>query len=302
MLDRESIFADPEIIKALQTQFIPVAIDQAYQRRQKDTEGDFYRKIAKDGPRNDFQSGTTQGLYVADPTGKFLGYTNHRSPERTKKLIAAALKQYQPDTTKVIQRKKVDKRYSPKLEEGGLVVRVQAKILGGYEPTDDKWLQIFQSALSRDNLWISASEANQIAKGSIPKSVQNRIAKFHLVDNTRGEPPMWRDEEIKSAKMEILKNVKNETLNVRGAFQLETSNGKRGYHCDVAGKIKTKDGKVTQFDLVAKGDFWGEGRYTKRAPKGKFPLAISFRLADGSDVADPIPPQGSRGWIQGYLR
>jgi len=50
----------------LQTRFVPVAIDQAYQRRQKDTEGDFYRKIAGQGPRNNFQ-GTTQGFYIAKP-------------------------------------------------------------------------------------------------------------------------------------------------------------------------------------------------------------------------------------------
>jgi hypothetical protein len=25
-------------------------------------------------------------------------------------------------------------------------------------------------------------------------------------------------------------------------------------------------------------------------------------LADGTDAADQIPPQGSRGWVQGYIR
>jgi len=48
--------------------------------------------------------------------------------------------------------------------------------------------------------------------------------------------------------------------------------------------------------------FWGEGRYTRRAPEGRFPFAVSFTLADGSDIADAIPPQGSRGWVGGYLR
>jgi hypothetical protein len=56
VLDRESTFADSEIVRLLQTRFVPVAIDQAYQRRQQDTEGEFYRKIAAQSPRNDFQS------------------------------------------------------------------------------------------------------------------------------------------------------------------------------------------------------------------------------------------------------
>jgi hypothetical protein len=54
--------------------------------------------------------------------------------------------------------------------------------------------------------------------------------------------------------------------------------------------------------MVALGDFWGEGRYTRRAPSGKFPLAISFTLADGTDIADPLPPQAARGWLRGYIR
>ena len=77
MLDRESTFKDAEIVSLLKSRFIPVAIDQAYQRRQKDTEGDFYRKIAGQGPRNNFKS-TTQGLYLATASGKLLGYNNNR--------------------------------------------------------------------------------------------------------------------------------------------------------------------------------------------------------------------------------
>ena len=68
------------------------------------------------------------------------------------------------------------------------------------------------------------------------------------------------------------------------------------------GDLKEVLGKVIRLDVVALGQFWGQGPYTGGAPKGKFPLAISFTLADGKDVADRIPPQGSRGWLRGYLR
>ena len=57
-----------------------VAIDQWYHRRQKDVEGDFYRKIAGQSPQNNFNA-TTQGLFLATPDGKLLGFTNHRSPD-----------------------------------------------------------------------------------------------------------------------------------------------------------------------------------------------------------------------------
>ena len=69
MLDRESTFKNPEVVKLLKENFVPIAIDQAYQRRQKDNEGSFYQKIANQGPRK-VGKGTTQGLYIADASGK----------------------------------------------------------------------------------------------------------------------------------------------------------------------------------------------------------------------------------------
>ena len=85
-------------------------------------------------------------------------------------------------------------------------------------------------------------------------------------------------------------------------IELRTAKGDRGYEAELLGRIETKGGKVTRLDVVAKGEFWGEGTYTRRAPKGRFPLAIAFTLADGKDAADTIPPQGSRGWVRGYIR
>lgn len=297
MLDRESTFADPEIIKLLTTKFVPVAIDQAYQRRQKDTEGDFYRKIAGKSPRGDGSNGgTTQGLYVSTPEGVYLGYSNHRDPERIKRLLMDCLGKYRPAKSESIKATKIDARYNPKLPTDGLVVRVQSKVLSGYAPTENRWQKIFQTSISRDNLWISKSEHEAIAQGTIPDSVQRRIARFHLVDNTRGEPPMWQDKEIRKLKMEIQGD------RITGSALLHTDNNSRGYDVDIVGTVKVNDGKVVRLDMVARGDFWGEGPYTRNAPKGKFPLAVTFRLADGSDVADGIPPQGSRGWLTGYLQ
>lgn len=280
----------------LQTQFVPVAIDQAYQRRQKDTEGDFYRKIAGKSPRGDGSNGgTTQGLYVAAPDGTYLGFSNHRDPERITRMLNESLARFQPKATRSIRAEKVDARFNPTPPPGGMIVRVQAKVLSGYEPTDNHWRKIFQSAVSRDNLWITAEESAAIAQGKIPEIVQRRIAKYHLVDNTRGEPPMWRKSEIKNIELKIENGV------ITGSARMETRDQSRGFEVNFFGKMDVKDQKVTRFELVAKGLFWGEGRYTRNAPKGKFPLLVVFRLADGSDVADAIPPQGSRGWVRGYL-
>ena len=59
--------------------------------------------------------------------------------------------------------------------------------------------------------------------------------------------------------------------------QYETRRGDRGYQADIAGVIEVKEGSVSRLDLVAKGEFWGEGTFTPNAPKGKFPLAVACR-------------------------
>jgi len=299
VLDRESTFADPQIVQLLKTRFVPVAIDQAYQRRQKDTEGDFYRKIAGQGPRNNFQ-GTTQGFYIATPEGDLLLYNNNRDPAKVRRLMRQNLAAFESrqanSAVAVLKRTKIDPRYNVQLPEGGLVLRVRAKILDGFDPTTDRWKRIFQNALSRDNLWISKAEHQALVHGTVPRSLQERIAQFHLVDNTRGEPPMWKSQEIRKVEF----NLRNGELT--GSAHLETGRGDRGYQAELMGFIETKDDKVVRLDLVALGEFWGEGTYTQGAPAGKFPLAVSFTLADGSDTADAIPPQGSRGWLRGYLR
>ena len=295
MLDRESTFANPAIVKLLQTRFIPVAIDQAYQRRQKDNEGKFYQKIANQGPRK-IGRGTTQGLYTADASGRLLAFTNNRSATRVLGMMNGALNKYRPVKVAALHKGTPDARYNPKLPNGGLVVRVTSKVLSGYEEPENEYRKIFQQSLGRDNLWISASEHAALTKGQLPQSLLQRLARFHLVDNTRGEPPMWHENEIQKLEGTLRSGQ------LRATVQLKTAKGDRGYEAELLGRIETKAGKVTRLDVVAKGEFWGEGTYTRNAPKGRYPLAIAFTLADGKDAADTIPPQGSRGWLPGYMR
>ena len=216
MLDRESTFANPQIVKLLQTRFVPVAIDQAYQRRQKDNEGRFYQKIANQGPRK-VGRGTTQGLYAADANGGLIGFTNNRGADRVMRMLNGALTKHRPAKVASIAKGTPDARYNPQPPKGGLIVRVTSKVLGGYEKTDNEWRRIFQTSLGRDNLWIRADEHAALAKGQLPKSLLARLARFHLVDNTRGEPPMWRETEIKKLEGTIKAGQLRATVQLQSA-------------------------------------------------------------------------------------
>lgn len=169
----------------------------------------------------------------------------------------------------IIAKGALDARFNPQLPKGELVVRVTSKVLGGYEKTDNEWRRIFQSSLGRDNLWIRADEHAALAKGQLPKSLLKRIARFHLIDNTRGEPPMWKGNEIKKLKGTL--QGKNGNSQLRATVHLQSADNKRAFEAELFGHIETRNGKVTRLDLVAKGNFRGEGRYTRNAPKGTVP-------------------------------
>jgi hypothetical protein len=299
VIDRASTFSNPGIIQRLTNDFIPVAIDQAYQRRQKDNEGVFYRKIVAQSPRKHFEKKqtTTQGLYAASPDGTMLGYNNNRTADRVGAMLDQALKKFNPPENLVATPKgQADLRYNPPPPKGGLIVRVHGKVLGGYEKPENEAQRLMQKAISQDNLWITKEEHQALVKGQFPRRLQQRIARFHLIDNTRGEPPMWHNDQVRSLNI-VYKNGK-----VTGTVALSTPDRKRGYTAQLLGHIEKKDGEITRFDLVAKGLYRGQGTYTRGGPKGTFPFAVSFRLVDGTSPTDAIPPQGSRGWMKGYIK
>ncbi len=295
-------FSDPKIVYLLQNDFVPVAIDQWYERQQRDAEGDFFRKIAKQGPRGDINQ-TAQGRYICTPGGELLGFNNNRGPERVRKLMvkALAIRDRQAIANAApISAGTSDPKFDFRLPPGGLVVRVNSKVLGGHAPTEE-WTRVFHDAVGRDNLWLTKKEQTELANvirdgGEIPRAIANRIARFHLVDNTRGEPPRWTAGEIKVLELKV-----NSRGEIHGRVELQTANQDRGFEAEILGRAKADGDKVVQFDMVAKGEFWGRGQWTGFEPKGKFPLAIAFRIADGKDSSDQIGPHAMKGSADAYF-
>lgn len=271
---------------------MPVAVDQHIHRVRKDAEGELFARVLKQAGRG--LDGRSQGVYLFAPDGKLLAFANTADAAHVKRLLQTALKKFDPDAplpaftdagTKVLAEAPKD----------GLIVDVTAKMLGGYEK-DDKQGQRYLQSVGRDHLWLRDDEAKALASGKLPDSAVRRLVRYHLIDNTRGEPPMWRDDEVKKLDL-TLRDGK-----VTGTVRLETKSGDRGYDAEMLGHVEVKDGKVTRFDLLVRGQFWGEGTFTRGAPKGKFPLAVAFTLADPKLGISRVPPQAARGNVQSYLR
>jgi len=178
-------------------------------------------------------------------------------------------------------------------------LRVHSKIIDGYDAPKNVRETAFQNSIGEDVFWVQADEKTALIKAAksdreIPTAIAQRIARFHLIDNTRGEPPRWTFEEIQSLTLNVKDGI------ITGSVKLATSDGARGYEADLYGHIEFSDGEVTRFDMVSEGKFWGEGQYTSWAPKGKFPLAITFQLADASKMENQAIPHGAKGWLAGY--
>jgi hypothetical protein len=279
----------------LKDDFVPVAIDQWYERRQEDAAGKFYQEIAGQGPRNDFGL-TTQGFYIAAPDGRLVSYWNNRGPDAAREKMRAALAHYDTAAVTDVAVESPVLSDKPAMPAGALVVRVNSRVLGGYPAVRSERHRLMQDSIGRDNMWITADEQRRLVLGEFPATLARKIARFHLIDNTRGEPPMWEANELRSLKIQLQGDQ-----SITGTVHLETIDGRRGFRGTIEGAMTKNGNRITGFDLVARGDYWGEGPWTQFAPEGKFPFAVAMQLADGTQVADQVLPQAIKGWREGYL-
>jgi len=290
---RATAFNDAKVVELLKKEFVCVGIAHNGAGRRKDAEGDFARKIIGKG-------GTLQGLHVINTRGDLVGYVYDFNPQSVLAMLTKTLKKYEHVDAPDIDFKLKDKRFT--MPEDGLVVITTAKVLAGHDPVKAKQGTIqydmesaWKNSMGREHLWIRKDEVQALLKGDLPPSLQSRIVRYHLVDNTRGTPTGWTEAEIKKSELKLKDG------RLIGRVQLETKDRNRGYEADLLGILEVKDGKVTRFDMVAHGQFWGQGTHTPGAPKGRFPLAIAFTLAQPSDPLYNLVPDAVRCYAE-YLR
>jgi hypothetical protein len=141
-----------------------------------------------------------------------------------------------------------------------------------------------------DRLWVRRVEAETLARGVFPESLRKRVLP-HLTYTLAG----GRDGKLKSFDLDVREG------RLTGSFQAVG-----GEPCRLGGFIDVKGGKVTRFDLVAKGrGTWvedcGFSACLRMVPKGeRVPVAVLFSLADPHDELARVPPY--RVNHNGYLR
>lgn len=308
--------------------FVSISADDWYQRRREDAVGEFFRKVADQGPRKGQGGGTRQGIYCLTADGKLLAYKNAgQNAEVMRDVLKQALaawkklpeEQRKPGALK-LENPDIDPRYSRKPPTGAVVVKVYTRILDrdskgefckGSCPT------LGGDKTARDHLWLTEADIRSLipadatvnARFAVPATIAERIARFHLIDNTRGEPPMWQKKEIHRLDMQAtVLATSNEHLNLRidGSALLaagdDPGQAARGFDVKLLGYVGYDRRKqaLGRFDLVAFGEHWGDGTFTRGARKGRTPLGIAFELAGNDAAAAGVPPQAARE-IREYL-
>jgi hypothetical protein len=329
VVGRVSTFADAEVIRMAQEEFVAVAADDWYQRRKQDDEGEFFRKVSDQGPRKNNDGSTRQGVYVFTAAGKLLGYRNHEDAGVMRDVLKKALAdwkklpaaQRKPGAVVVGEPAKIDANYTRTPPKGGLIVNVYTRILdkdakGDFCHGTCAFTGGNQSA--HDHLWLTAEDIAALVSASakkgdvvpLPPQFINRLLRYHMVDNTRGEASFWQLKEVRkqSFKLSVVE-VAGQTITLRleGTALLATDadvkKAERGFDVSVLGTLRYHREKKAfdRFDMVALGDHWGAGTFTQGARPGRMPLGIAFELAQPGNGADLVPPQGARDWRE-YLQ
>jgi hypothetical protein len=319
---RALAFSDPELIRLATAEFVPVTGDDWYQRRRDDAEGRFFRGVADQGPRKGEGGSTRQGIYCFTAGGKLLAYKNSTDARVMRETLRQGLARWKglpaaerkPAAVEVPELTRVDPRYTRTLPAGGLVVKSYTRILD----RDGKGALVKGSCdraggdrAARDHLWLTREDWQSLVpadprKGDrfpMPPRLARRLLRFHLLDNTRGEPPSWGDDEVRAQSLTWAVEAVTPAevrLSLRGTALLATAadpaKARRGFDAALLGHLHYDRSRkvITRLDLLAAGDHWGEGTFTRGARPGRRPLGVAFELSPGKEPADRVPPQAAR--------
>lgn len=298
---------------------MPVVGDDWYQRRRQDEEGTFFIKVADQGPRKGVGGSTRQGIYCFTAAGQLLAYRNSADPTVMRETLEQGLRRWKAlpaddrkaGAVKVPDVGKVDARYARTPPEGGLVLKSYTRILDREKGAFVRGTCETRGGdrAARDHLWLTKEEAQALVpkdpkKGQrveLPAAMVQRLLRFHLTDNTRGEPNLWTADEVRKHELTLTVtgvDAKSIEMELIGQALLSTAGEKaqRGFDAALRGRVRydRAEKKFTRFDVLAVGDHWGEGTFTRQARAGRQPLGIAFELTDAKEPTDRIPPQAAR--------
>jgi hypothetical protein len=329
VLGRALGFSDPEVVRILKENFIPVVGDDWYQRRRKDAVGTYFRGIVdqtwKAGKWEPNGGDNRQGVYCFTPSGKMLTEMKNvgSQPGELRRVLQLGLdawKRLSPEerkTAATADGKEIsfDAAYHRPVPAGALVLRQYQRGLKR-DPDGACSIQDFKFHEApvwsqRDRAWILQDEWKKLvpadpkpgATVEFPAVFKNRLLRFHFVEALVGEPGTWSLDQVRSAPFKL--TVESATasairMTLEGTVLLSTEPDPKKSRCGLEGKLvgalnyDCAKGAFDRFDLVLMADCWGAlNAHNAESRPGRNPVGFAFELGTGAD-ADRVPPQGAR--------
>ena len=241
---------------------------------------------------------TRQGIYVCSPSGKFLASVNSNNPDRVLDMMRdglAAWEKLPADEQRLAVESAIKPRHrwEDSFPSDGLVVNVISRDLpekcDPSAPCEVKWNQ--------DYVWYSKEEARrwlgddpqQGEVHQLPEELVARLARFHFVDNVKGETPRFSRDGVKGSQIttEVIERTgPSVKLKIYG---LTRGVAAKGWWQSANGVVTRALGQATfdldrgafvDFEMVALGRRWGQTRFNgRRRDPESGPLGYVFRLA-----------------------
>lgn len=279
-----SVFSDDVVIRRLSKDFVPVLLDTHEVQNGRTPTRDWFMKVAVQVKPDITKGITAQGRYVIAADGTAYGFNNNRDVDRILRLLDLGEGKFKanPPTSVPIA---LDDAYGNFPAADTTVVRIFSRI----RPVPENCSPSNKN-VARDHFWIYGSEATEIRAGRLPDSVVNRLCRFQLFDNIRGEPEAWQPGEISRRDFKLVKRADG-SLKLTGDFAMETGNGARALRGHLDGDIRFIGTKM-EFRAFVKSTARGSGRYTPNAPEGEFTVVFAMQTVT-DEVSRVVPPQ----WI-----
>jgi len=311
---RRSVWSDPRL--AVAARDFVAATDEVWRlQRYDDRECRFFRTCVAGRPEP--VSGSWQGIYIIAPSGEVLARRNSLSADRVLELIALGLERWRALPEE--KRQAADpERYLPRFRwedsrpQGGLILETLQRELEGEEGS----FTVRRGPFNRDHVWYAKDEArawlpaqpHEGQRFGVPDRLARRLARFHLIDNVRGQEGPFAPEDIRSVEIEgVIDHLDDEKIRVRfsgktdlrsdGVWRMGDNEWKyfpnrpRGMRTEMVGVARwnVAEGAFDSFQIVAIGEAWGSSGLNGRRAAEESPQAVAHLIT--------LAPEKESGWL-----
>jgi hypothetical protein len=313
----------------LVSKFIPAADEVGRLQSGKDAECRLFQKVAEQGhyAGRTRPSSTRQGTYATTADGLLLTSWNNNNPRVVAGKLREALEKWErlkaegrkPSGEVRLDASRLERadRFYPK---GGLVLRVNTRDLPRETPQEGRWAD----AWNQDFAWFTKDEARRFLPESpepgqtheVPRALVERLARFHLLDNVRGQTSPFPARAIQEASLTsritevdgdvVVLRLEGRTRaaqegrwSTRGYRDMERpSPQERGLETQLLGfaRFDLREGRFVSLEVVAVGSRWGGTQYNGRGnDPGPAPFGVVLSLA-GDARSDRVEPEHFWGY------